>query len=306
MKFSDLVNIEVTSNTIEAHFKNVSNLVDIATPETEAQILEGESEKLKEHVKEELKNHLLQNNPSKWNGNATIYTVRERMLKPTPKAAEAIETSRAVFNIENLAMQAPRRVRRRGLEDGDEIDTDRYLQRNAAMWEESERTTTPKACIKIGINIGTDNEQKEKSFKYRTAAILAIFEICERLNIQTEIYGCKYNKFATTSNHAFKMEFPIKRPEQYLDIESAAYILGSIDFYRVAALTEQVFIISFLGYKNDLNLGYPTSKTQAKAEENEFILKNKCYTQEAATAEVNRFIDFLKGRKAKAKKEEEE
>jgi hypothetical protein len=303
MKFSNLVNVKVTSNTIEAHFENVSYLVDIATPETEAQILEGRSEDLKKHVKEELKKHSVQNNPRKWNGNASIYTVRERMLKPTPKAAEAIKTSGAVFDIENLAMQAPRRRTRRGLEDGDEIDTDRYLQRNAAMWEESERTTTPKTCIKIGVNIATDCSQKEESFKYRTAAILAICEICEHLNIQTEIYGCHYVK-SCTSTQFLKMEFPIKRPEQYLDIESTAYILGSIDFFRVSVLSAQAFIIAALYFINCIGLGKPRSKTQDEAEENEFILKNECYTQEDATEEVNRFIEFLKGRKAK--KEEEE
>lgn len=297
MKFSNFVNVEVKNNTIKAHFKNVSNLVDIATPETEAQILEGESEELKKHVKKEMDGRSLQNNPRKWNGNATVYTVKKSMLAPTPKTAKAIETSGAIFDIENLAMEAPRRHIRRGLEDGDEIDTDRYLERNAAMWEESERTLTPKTCIKIGVNIATSCCEKETSFKYRTAAILAIFNICERLNIQTEIYGIQYAERATTSAHILKLEFPIKRPEQYLDIESTAYILGSIEFFRVSVLSAQAFIISFLNFTNADGLGRPQSKTQDEAEENEFILTNECYSQEEATAEVNRFIEFLKGRK---------
>ena len=297
MKFSDMVKVEVKNNTIEAHFESVSALVDIATPEVEKALLEGQSEELKKHVKEEMDEHNLQNNPRLWNGNATIYTVRKEMLAPTPKAAAAIETSGEIFDIENLAMQATRRHTRRGLEDGNEIDTDRYLERNAAMWEESERTTTPKTCIKIGVNVSTDCRQQEKSFKYRTAAILAIFNICEKLNIQTEIYGIDKTKRTTQERHNSCFTFPIKRPEQYLDIESAAYILGSIHFYRVAFLSVQVFIISFLGFSNDEALGGAISKTQDEAEDNEFILSHKCYSQEAANAEVNRFIKFLKGRK---------
>lgn len=293
------MNLVVDDNkkTIRYYFDGVNDLMETA----------GRWKKPKNnYVKEEVEIHdNCFSRPDSWNGNHTLEDVANELLKPTPKMNGVIESGESMFTSEDWATQKPRRKIKRRLEDGEEIDIDRWREREPDMWEESHKVKGLRFGVKIGVNIATSACVREDGFKWRTSTVVAILRICEELLIPCEVNGYNATQrgvWKDGNNYMQLVEVPLKRPEQLLDIDLLGYCLGSQSFYRTAMLGGMlVATMEHLGdkyYTIDGMLGVPDA--WPTNDPNEFVLDRGCVTEKNAKREVKRFKDWLMEVKRKA------
>lgn len=232
-----------------------------------------------------------------WNGRHTLDMVGKELLEPTPKMAGVIGSGEALFDSEDWATEKPRRKIKRRLEDGDEIDVERWLDREPDMWEESKKVKGPRFGVRIGVNIATSAHVGESGFKWRTSAVVAIFRICEELMIPCEITCYEQNtNYVTIDGQRLGLffEFPAKRPEHPLDVDLLGYVLGSQSFFRCAVLGAEIIgTKAAFGDRADIQYGLGCPHEVTRKQENEFVLSRACLDEATANAEVMRFKKWL-------------
>ena len=226
-----------------------------------------------------------------WNGHSTLKKVGEALLEPTPKMNAVIATGESLFDSEDWATEKPRRKIKRRLEDGDEIDVERWIDREPDMWEESKKVKGPRFGVRIGVNVAAAGSVGLDGFRWRTSAVVAILNICEELNIPCEVMCYHRADEFTHSDCNVRTKFPVKRPEHLLDIDLLAYVLGDRSFFRCAVLGSEVISVAEVGERADSGLGYP--REWNKPEPNEFILSRSCLNESVARDEVARFKNWL-------------
>lgn len=244
---------------------------------------------------------------SSWNCQHTLADVERELLEPTPRMADVIGTGESLFSSEEWVAEKPRRKIRRRLEDGDEIDVERWREREQDMWEEKRKTKGRRFGVKVCVNIATSAHIREQGFKWRTSTVVAIARIVEELNIPCEIIGCEQVRRSvhSPSGHVYrsKLTLPIKRQEQPLDVDLVGYCLGSCSFFRNAVLGSRVMAaaqyMDCAGWRCDEGLGVPDAWTDAAP--NEFVVDRGCMTEAYAKGEVARFMDWLNAIRRKAK-----
>ena len=232
-----------------------------------------------------------------WNGYHTLDMVGKELLDPTPMMAGVIGTGESLFDSEDWATEKPKRKIKRRLEDGDEIDVERWLDREPDMWEESKKVKGPRFGVRIGVNIATSAHVGASGFKWRTSAVVAIFRICEELMIPCEITCYEQNTdYVTIDGQSLGLffEFPAKRPEHPLDVDLLGYVLGSQSFFRCAVLGAEIIgTKEAFGDRADIHYGLGVPHEVTRKQANEFILSRACLNEDAANAEVKRFKNWL-------------
>lgn len=228
-----------------------------------------------------------------WNGKHTLEMVGRELLAPTPKMAGVIDSGESLFSSEEWATEKPRRKVLRRLEDGDEIDIDRWREREPDMWEESRKQDGPRFGVRIGVNIATSAHVDAEGFKWRTSAVVAILSICEELQIPCEVMCYEKSRKFTEDGYGCCVQFPVKRPESLLDIDLLAYVLGSQSFYRTAVLGGMIIATGETHPEMSIGsgLGYPDAYVSDDA--GEFVLDRGCLNEQNARREVKRFKDWL-------------
>lgn len=232
-----------------------------------------------------------------WNGHHTLDMVGKELLNPTPKMAGVIGAGEAMFDSEDWATEKPKRKIKRRLEDGDEIDVERWMEREPDMWEESKKVKGPRFGVKIGVNIATSAYVGASGFKWRTSAVVAIFRICEELMIPCEITCYEQNtNYVSIDGDGLGlfMEFPVKRPEHPLDIDLLGYVLGSRAFFRCAVLGAEIIgTKAAFGDRACIKDGLGSPHEVTRVQSNEFILSRACLDEVKANEEVERFKKWL-------------
>ena len=239
-----------------------------------------------------------------WNGHHTMNMVVGELLEPTPKMADMIGSSDALFDSEDWATEKPKRKIKRRLEDGDEIDIDRWMDREPDMWEESKKVKGPRFGVRIGVNVATSGYVDEDGFKWRTSAVMAILSICEELVIPCEVM-CYHDVTGYARmggvNYGRMTKFPVKRPEHNMDIDLLGYVLGNRSFFRCAILGAEIIACrEVFGSAIEICGGLGSPHEYREPEDNEFMLSRACIDEEKAKAEVMRFKDWLVAIKRKS------
>lgn len=232
-----------------------------------------------------------------WNGYHTLKMVGQELLEPTPKMAGVLESGESLFDSDDWATQRPRRKVLRRLEDGDEIDIDRWLDREPDMWEESRKVQGARFGVRIGVNIATSAHVGAEGFKWRTSAVVAILRICEELQIPCEVMCYEQNTdYVTIDGDSLGLfcEFPVKRSEHLLDIDLLGYVLGSRSFFRCAVLGAEIIgaKVAF-GDRASVHYGLGCPHEVSRLQPNEFVLSRACLNESAANEELARFKDWL-------------
>ena len=232
-----------------------------------------------------------------WNGYKTMEDVRQALLKPTPDMAETLSMGEGLFDSDDWATQRPRRKILRRLEEGDEIDIDRWREREPDMWEESRKVQGARFGVRIGVNVSTSDHVEKSGFQWRTSAVVAMLRMVEELCIPCEVtcYEC-CTGFGDMNGNSFGLEysFPVKRSEHLLDVDLLGYVLGDRSFFRVGILGSEVMAIKETFREKVYisgSLGRP-HEYEAK-EPNEFVLSRACISESVAKAEVQRFKNWL-------------
>lgn len=130
----------------------------------------------------------------------------------------------------------PQRKIRRGREWGDDIDVDRYVNRDPFMWDRCEREPRPSRTVNIGVNLVCGCRLKPEHLLYRGAAALALADV-----LTTKGYNVGITAFTSTVAPASGVElavnrYTIKRPDMPLDLGALAMSLCEIAFYRLVCV----------------------------------------------------------------------
>ena len=132
------------------------------------------------------------------------------------------------------------RRRARRLDEGDEIDVERFrLQRRADCWEEMRREhrLAPRV-LRLGIATNVNGGARPEDLLYRGAAAVAYAEIAERAGYQVEIVGVatcsQLWKFAPKRRWVSAID--IKPPGCPLDVSAVAFALCEIAFHRLGTM----------------------------------------------------------------------
>lgn len=239
-----------------------------------------------------------------WNGRKTMEDIEQELLKPTPETAENLKTSEALFDSDDWATEKPKRKLLRRLEDGDEIDIDRWREREPDMWEESKKVKGPRYGVRIGVNVATSAHVDKQGFKWRTSTVVAMLSIVEELHIPCEVM-CYEHK--TNYTHTLKLadgrtaygcglflKFPVKRAEHLLDVDLLAYVLGDRSFFRVGILGGEIMAVKeVFGDNVEIQGGLGSPREYDSPASNEFILSRACLNESVARSEMTRFKDWL-------------
>lgn len=235
--------------------------------------------------------------PNIWNGHMTMEKVRAELLNPTPDMAGILSMSDGMFDRDDWTTQRPRRKVLHRLEDGDEIDIDRWRDREPDMWKEARRVQGARFGVRIGVNVSTSASVVKSGFRWRTSAVVAMLRMVEELCIPCEVmcYECCTGLgWFRTKSFDLEYEFPVKRAEHLLDVDLLGYVLGDRSFFRVGILGAEVMAIKET-FRNEvrLNEGLGQPREHKATEPNEFVLRGACIREDAARAEVRRFKNWL-------------
>jgi hypothetical protein len=164
------------------------------------------------------------------------YFTRDRLLNqlhdPDVNLLEAIESLRQELVGEVLPPTTPRRRIRRGLDYGDELDSDRYLQREPNAWERSVREPQPRRTVTIGCNVCVHCRQKPEELLYRGAATLALADALTTRGLNVEIVLFKAVSDPTPQVGLGVIKCQLKDPMMPLSLGDLAFSLCEIAFTR--------------------------------------------------------------------------
>lgn len=230
-----------------------------------------------------------------FNGDKNVEDVAKDLDNPMIEMAGAIETGDAMASDE-IGSEIPlsRRRRARRLDDGDEVDVDRWIDRSPDMWEEMRRENVSSRVVRLYVNMSTSCDQGKNQFKWRTSTVVAIARILEDSRIPCEIIG------AFTADGLFcwkssfvQVEFPIKRAEQLLDIETIAYCAGHIAFFRSIGICTLIKICDLAKETSTGSLGCPVRINRDN--EDDFVVSKDVLNEDDARKEVKRFVEWFTG-----------
>lgn len=173
---------------------------------------------------------------SKWMDNKTqseivklTDTPQTSTIQQINKLRESIESNEPTFS-----QPALRRKRRRGLDNGDEIDIDRAITGDMFCWEQMQRTLTPHKTISIMCNVSVSCDKQRHHLLPRGAALCALAEWLSTRNYNCEILCGVHtsNIYARGKNATWAIVTRLKKPEMPLDVQSIATALCEIGFVR--------------------------------------------------------------------------
>ncbi len=131
---------------------------------------------------------------------------------------------------------APRRKRKYGMDQGDELSLDAWVQRNPEGWTDMVRENKPKHVVRIGINVAIMCTKKPKDLLYRGAAAAALADI-----VTTKGYSAEVTVFDARVGLTYKepkhLQIITAKPANApLDLGAIAVAASEIGFFRVIHL----------------------------------------------------------------------
>ncbi len=192
--------------------------------------------------------------------------MREALQTPDPTTLESVKSlsEKIEARIPSMTRSAPKRVRRRNLEDGCEITPDRFLMRSPEMWERMERTAQPTRTIKIAVEYSVSCMQTRSDMLYRGAALIALSDWLCVNGYSVEIVGLWCDRAITSGGGLSWSAVTIKPFRSPLDIGAITTATCEIAFARMIVLLGQAVHSDRVLAGN---LGYPAPMPEAVKQE---------------------------------------
>jgi len=128
---------------------------------------------------------------------------------------------------------APRRKVKRGLDYGDELDADRYLNREPNAWDRNCRELQPRRAVTIGCNVAVHFRRRPEELLYRGAAALALADVLTERGVNVGIVVFKCVREPSDRVEKAVTRYPVKDPLMPLDVGALAFAMCEIAFARV-------------------------------------------------------------------------
>lgn len=258
-----------------------NNLLDAAT--TATSMGQGHASNI-----EELDDQLRGHNGKRFFGYRSIEQVAEQIRTGNKEMTELVESLRSELSQEVARPAENRRRLRRGRENGDEIDQDRFLGRIPEMWSRIEREAQPARRAFVTINGSVHYGQNQDDLGYRAAAALVLADhltqngtsVEIRLKIRVGDPSSKVRRYTTT--------VVVKQSDQPMNIPELATACCDIGAVRLAMAfgTSRV-----LPGEIDSGLGSPLALPES--EDADFVVDRSVTSRQAAVewlkANVNKF-----------------
>jgi len=211
------------------------------------------------------------------------YFTRERLLgelhSPSQELLGAVDEMREQL-IGSLDLPTtPRRKVRRGLDWGDELDADRWVNRDPNAWERSIREAQPRRTVTIGCNITVAAMVKPEQLLYRGAAALALADILTQRGCNVTIVLFKSVHNSTRSVDWGVIRYEVKSPLMPLDLSAVAFAMCEIAFSRIVGVCGECR--HWPGVLTS-GFGHPAPVPPADREGIDYLIDADCLSREAA------------------------
>jgi len=193
----------------------------------------------------------------KWANYYTREKLLDQVFNPPTELLQAVDRMREHLIGELDLPTRPRRKVRRGLDWGEELDTDRWLHRDPTPWERVERAPEPRRTVTIGCNVSAHHLVTPDQLLYRGAAALALADLLtsQGCNVGITLFKCAESPTDAVEQGVVRCE--LKAPDMPLDLSALTFTLCEIAFYRCVVVCASArrwpgTLGSGLGYPNGL------------------------------------------------------
>ncbi len=211
------------------------------------------------------------------------YFTKDRLLaelnNPSQELLSAVDRMREHLMGEIAMPATPRRKIRRGLDDGDELDADRWLRRDPAAWEKTVREPTAKRNVTIGCNLSVSCSRKPHELLYRGAAALALADILTQQGYNVRILAFKVASDPTSHCRKVVSRYELKDSSMPLDMSAVAFAMCEIAFVRIVAVCGTM---RHLPGRPNVGWGSPCSLPSADRRDVDFLIEQDVLSEERA------------------------
>lgn len=189
------------------------------------------------------------------------------------------------------------------LEEGDDLDVDRWLDGETTCWGGMVRSERPVRVLRLYVNVGGNCDRSEDELAIPGAVAVAMSKALESAGVKTEIWGAS----ATTNtgrepNMSVRYLWRIKASDEYADYGVINFLSGCGKMYRSVCFATMIRMCGEAGCRDVASsLGHHANVSEAD------ILDDSERGDGAAIVvpplyEVNQAVDWLKRNFAKAMK----
>ena len=214
-----------------------------------------------------------------WGNYFTRQKLIDQLHQPDAGLLDAIDQMRHHLIGDVSTPVAPRRRIRRGQDFGDELDADRWLQRDPQAWERNVRDSQPRRTVTIGCNVSVHAKQQPGELLFRGAAALALADLLTSRGYSVEIVLFKAVSDVTPRVESGVVKCQIKDPLMPLSVADLALALCEIAFARSVVICGAA-----RHWPGDLRSGWgsPRGLPARDAKAIDFLIENHVTSREAA------------------------
>jgi hypothetical protein len=202
----------------------------------------------------ELDDRVRKHQRTEWLGFKTTDQLRNVLRLGRRDLTEMVEKLREKISNELPVPKANKRRVRRGRDNGDEIDADRFLSRIPEMWNRIESDQMPANRVTVKINAAVSGSQKEKAMAYRAAAGLALADaLTERgASVEVQLIWCSRAKSDQAEETISRVV--VKKSDQPMSITDLAAACCDVGVVRMGLV---IGTARMLPGKLHSGLGFP-------------------------------------------------
>ena len=166
------------------------------------------------------------------------------LLTQYKKVRAMLDRKLNVSKFKGMGLSCKRK--RRFVDDGDEVDIDRFLANSDNAWVTTKRKSKARN-IRIGINFGLSHANNEASFARLVGAGAYLSDVLTKMGYSTEIIGiCYTEKPYDKSKTCVMIKF--KRSGERLDVQRI------LSMGLTGLLRHEIFCVhySYFGYRNSM------------------------------------------------------
>ena len=177
---------------------------------------------------------------SEWGHNFTRSSFLEQLDNPDKGLLDAVSTMKdklqALVQDHLKLPNTPRRRIQRRLDQGDEIDLDRYTRRELQCWEQVKRIPTPRKVITIACNVSVNADKRPQDLLWRGAAAIALADLLVERGYSVGIVLFKCHADPTDAVAYGVVKYTLKLSSMPMDVSAITFAMAEIAFARIVGV----------------------------------------------------------------------
>lgn len=145
------------------------------------------------------------------------------------------------------------------LEEGDEIDVERYLGGSDKCWNGARRVPRTKRTVRIYVNFGGNCDRSKEELAVAGSVGVTLAETMESIGINAEIWAVQYGSREDVGHNHYLRLIKLKKSNEYADTGLVNFFLGDDGVFRNALFRHIVNDSTDNGF--DVSWGLGSSET---------------------------------------------